>query len=169
MSLVWFCADTHIGHKNIPKFRPMFDTMEEHDEYMLEMIHETVNYKRNILYILGDVAFTEDSLKKLSSVNTNKNIRIILGNHDTERGIGISDWVNAGFTDIHGMMKYKNFWLSHAPIHDSELRGKYNVYGHCHNAVIEDPRYRCVSMEQIDYKPISLETLQREFGGINEN
>ena len=60
-------------------------------------------------------------------------------------------------------MKYKEFWLSHSPIHDSELRGKFNIYGHTHFKYVDDPRYRCVSMEQIDYKLISLDKIRNEF------
>lgn len=161
MAGVFFGADLHLGHRNIATHRKDFKSQIEHEEYMLDMVSEYVS-KRSIIYLLGDICFTVDAIHELAKLNTNGNMRIILGNHDTERTT-ITDWVNAGFDKIHGMMKYKEFWLSHPPIHDSELRGKFNIYGHTHYAYVDDPRYRCVSMEQVDYKLISLDELRNEF------
>lgn len=39
---------------------------------------------------------------------------------------------------VYSLVKYKGFWLSHAPIHPEELRGCKNIHGHCHDAVISD-------------------------------
>jgi calcineurin-like phosphoesterase family protein len=59
--------------------------------------------------------------------------------------------------------------MSHIPIHPQSMnRWKLNVHGHTHDKLIQskvgeifygnysDPRYRCVSMEQINYTPIDL-------------
>ena len=168
MSQPYFCADLHLGHRRIAQYRTQFKDSAEHDEFVLDMVSSITQNKRRTLYILGDVAFTLEALDKLAKLNAHKNIRIILGNHDTDREVKIKDWVNAGFEFIHSLVKYKNFWLSHAPIHESELRGKFNVYGHSHFAVIDDPRYRCVSLEQINYKPISLDSLREEFSCLQK-
>tara|TARA_R110000765_G_scaffold367491_2_gene457637 strand:- start:742 stop:972 length:231 start_codon:yes stop_codon:yes gene_type:complete len=64
--------------------------------------------------------------------------------------------------NIHGLVKYKGIWLSHAPIHESELRGKFNVYGHSHTASIDDDRYLCVSCEQVDYKPVNFQAIKEK-------
>lgn len=165
MSLVFFGADLHIGHKNIPKYRKNFETAEQHDEYMLDMINDKIN-KRTIIYLLGDICFTDDAIQKLARLNTYKNIRIVLGNHDVERGINITNWVNAGFHRIYALLSYKEFWLSHAPLHSTELRGKINIHGHNHFAVVPDARYRCVSMEQTNYNLITLDEIREEFRGI---
>lgn len=111
---------------------------------------------------MGDIAFNTESIQELAKLNTYQNIRIILGNHDTER-TSILDWVNAGFDKIHALVKYKEFWLSHAPMHDTELRGKYNIHGHNHFKAVPDDRYRCVSLEQTNYNLISLEEIREEF------
>lgn len=43
MSLVYFGADLHLGHKNIVKYRhEKFNTAKEHDEYTLEMISKYI-------------------------------------------------------------------------------------------------------------------------------
>lgn len=159
---VWFGADLHLGHKNICRYRSEFLSAEEHDERIMDMLNDAVN-KRGTYYLLGDIAFTLETIEMLAKLNTHNNIKIILGNHDIEGSRKISDWVNAGFRDIYALLKYKEFWLSHAPIHPDELRGKYNIYGHTHYSKINDPRYRCVSMEQTDFKLISLEQIRGEF------
>lgn len=66
--------------------------------------------------------------------------------------------------DVHALWSYKGFWISHAPIHPEELRGKKNIHAHTHNYKIKDSfNYRSVSLEQINYTPISLHALQEEF------
>ena len=59
--------------------------------------------------------------------------------------------------------------LTHIPIHPESLaRWGLNVHGHLHANVVKlslaqipDPRYFNVSMEQINYTPISLETVKK--------
>ena len=57
-------------------------------------------------------------------------------------------------------VKYKEFWLSHAPIHPEELRDRINIHGHVHYKNIDDARYFNVSCENIGFKPISLENIR---------
>ena len=57
----------------------------------------------------------------------------------------------------------KNFWVTHIPIHSDEMRGKFNIYAHTHNHVIDDWRYFCTSMEQINYKAVSLQEIRKVF------
>lgn len=166
MSFVFLGADLHLGHRNIAKYRTMFESAKHHDEYVLDMVSSYIN-KRSVIYLLGDICFTVEAIHKLAKLNTYKNIRIILGNHDTERTT-INDWVSAGFDKIHGMLKYKEFWLSHAPLHDTELRGKVNIHGHNHDKIVPDVRYRCVSLEQTDYKLISIDKIRNELAELRE-
>lgn len=56
------------------------------------------------------------------------------------------------------MVKYKNLWLTHAPIHPDELRGKKNVHGHCHGHILNDKRYINVCVEHAD-RPIPIEEI----------
>ena len=157
--MIYFGADLHLGHKNIHKHRPQWDTPEEHDQYVLDMVSGFVG-KNTPLYLLGDICFTKDAINSLAKLNTYSNFKIILGNHDIERGVKIGDWVNAGFKDVYSLLKYKEFYLSHCPIHPDELRGKINIHGHSHSYRIEDDRYVCVSLEQTEYKLIGIEELR---------
>lgn len=164
---IWFGADLHIGHNNIHKYRTRFSNVKEHDEYMLDMLSEKIG-KNSPIFLLGDICFTEEAIEKLAMLDTWKNIRIILGNHDTDRGLRIYDWVKWGFTNIHSLMKYKEFYLSHCPIHPEELRGKVNIHGHSHDFKIDDPRYVGVSMEQTDYKLVSLREIRNKLNQLGE-
>ena len=160
MSSVYFAGDLHLGHKNIAKFRCQFDTAEEHDQYIYNMIKSCYK-KRHTYYLLGDICFDLESLHKLRDVMCYDNVKVVLGNHDTDRELSVVDWVEAGFTDIHSLVKYKEFWLSHAPLHPNELRGKRNIHGHCHHYKIDDSRYIGVSLEQIGFKFIGLDDIRR--------
>jgi calcineurin-like phosphoesterase family protein len=47
--------------------------------------------------------------------------------------------------------------LSHIPIHPDCL-GRFgtNIHGHLHQNKLDDTRYKCVSLEHTDYKPIQI-------------
>ena len=86
---------------------------------------------------------------------------LILGNHCTERNnITVSD-LSEAFDEIHGVLKYKEFWLTHTPMHPVELRGKMNIHGHVHRHSINDPRYINVCPEVCNYSPISLHEIRK--------
>lgn len=162
MSTTFFVSDLHFGHKNILKYRSQygdqFKDLESHNEYILERIQNTVG-RRDVLYILGDTCFTKETLPLLNEINCTKHL--ILGNHCTER-LHISDYLPY-FKSIHGMFKHSSgMWLSHAPIHPDELRGRFNIHGHIHSSKlnIQSWKYFNVSLENIDFKPISLEEVR---------
>ncbi len=139
MSKIWFGSDFHLGHKNIQKFRPQphfgGETMEEQNDFLLNFWRQNVS-KRDVVYILGDFCFTEEALDKCYDL-PGKAVFLIRGNHDYLDHIKYS----RVFDDVYGIVKYKEFWLSHAPIHPQELRGKINLHGHVHNETVADYRY----------------------------
>lgn len=156
MANVWFISDIHAGHKNLTKWRP-FDTEEEHFNLVKENYHKVVT-KRDHVYFLGDIAFNQERLWDISGWAGEKKI-LVCGNHDTEH-LHMRDLANA-FDEVHSLVKYKEFWLSHAPVHPDELRGKVNIHGHCHEHLIDDYRYINVCLEHTDYSPISLEKIRK--------
>lgn len=159
MSRVLFISDLHIGHKNILNFSGGLrqgTTIEEHDKWLLNSISSAVT-KRDILYILGDLTWTEEEgLERIGQLPGRK--FLVRGNHD-ER-FNAADLLSV-FDDVFGLVKYKGAWLSHAPIHPDELRGKINIHGHVHNNSIRngdsgvDHRYVNVCVEALDGTPIS--------------
>lgn len=157
MSNVWFLGDLHAGHKNIHKFRTQFESEEEHFR-TIRANYASVVTKRDKVFFLGDTAFTMERLQDIKSWLGEK--IEVLGNHSVERELTTRDYLEV-FDDVQGFMKYKEFWLSHAPIHPNELRGKTNLHGHTHSATIPDDRYFNCSLENINYRPISLHEIRQ--------
>lgn len=157
MATVWFIGDIHAGHKNICKFRTQFTSEEEHYEFVKENYHKVVN-KRDTVYMLGDMCFSHEALKEIKAWHGRK--ILICGNHDLERGITMQDLCNA-YDAVYSLFKYKDFWLSHCPLHPNELRGKKNIHGHVHFQSIPDSRYFNASLENINYTPINVEEIRK--------
>ena len=165
----FFISDTHFGHKNILEFihhdgSPMreFKSMDEMHDTMIENWNRVVRPCDKV-YHLGDVAFNMMDLKILDKCNGKK--ILIKGNHDKMK----LNTYRKYFTDIRAYKIFPpceagpGFICSHIPIHPESLsRWKFNVHGHLHRNLIgkgEDPRYVNVSVEQINYTPVSLEEL----------
>lgn len=160
---VFFIGDTHFSHKNIIKFTPEtrpFNTIEDHDEVIIELWNSTVA-EGDIVYHLGDVAFGGvDNLKFVRQLNGTKHL--IMGNHDHYQ---MFDYIDAGFVKIQGVMRYKEFILSHIPLHPSNIgRWGYNIHGHIHNAKdnLPDSRYINVNADVQGLVPRSLQSIRNE-------
>jgi len=162
MANVFFCADLHLGHKNIHKFRTDFESEEHHRAIIKENYHNVVN-KRDTVYMLGDICFSHEALNEIKSWKGRK--ILICGNHDLAKGITMQDLCNT-YDSVYSLLKYKEFWLSHAPIHPAELRGKYNLHGHVHFATLDDPRYFNCCLENTSYKPIDINAVRSRFNTV---
>ncbi len=158
-------SDPHFGHKNILGFsRPEFNSVEEHDNYLVDRINETVHPTKDKLYILGDIAFSSHHFM-LCAIKC-QNITIVGGNHDYPNKIANmlelrKDLKFAGAIDFT-VKGHKPWILTHIPVHPSQLEFRYghNIHGHLHQFYIDDPRYVNVSMEHLDnYSPISQDQL----------
>lgn len=163
MPSVYFISDLHLGHEKICHFRPGFgSSSEEHDAILVERINETVRAKDK-LYILGDAIFTDKGVPAFMDINC-KHTELIVGNHDHHKYF-------KQFEKVHGFRRYKEFWLSHCPVHPQELRGKINIHGHVHHKVIKevdqyltergpDKRYRSVCVEACNGYPFSIDEIR---------
>ena len=130
MSNVWFCSDLHFGHTNIQKFRKEVVSESDNRERIKREWRAVVT-KRCIVFVLGDAAFTMDTVSDFGTLPGKK--FLIRGNHDK---LNTSVYLKY-FDEVYGLLKYKEFWLSHAPIHPDELRGRRNLHGHVHYANIQ--------------------------------
>lgn len=160
MANIFFCADLHLGHKNILTFsggmRP-YKTVEEHDKALIENWNYRVRKKDDLVWVLGDVAWSKERLYLLNHANGRK--ILVRGNHDT---LPIQDYLNI-FEEVYGIYAKYGYWITHAPIHEQELRGRPNIHGHTHTVIVPDKRYMCVSMEQIGCTPISLDEIRTKW------
>jgi calcineurin-like phosphoesterase family protein len=168
----YIMGDMHFGHRNICKFRTEFATMEEHEEHFIETWNKRITKGGDRIFVLGDAAFTIEGLMKFSRLNGRK--ILVRGNHDTLP----TQMYLAFFEEVYGIIGYKGAWLTHAPIHPDELRGRINMHGHVHNATIQrtvyerdgkaihqytepDPRYINTCPENIGYAPVPFQDLMK--------
>lgn len=135
MSNVWFCSDLHLGHKNIGKFRSSLVNSTKENNQRIISDWNTYVTKRDVVFVLGDFCFDKELYDSLDLPGYKK--YLIRGNHDRFQTAQYLTF----FDEVEGLLKYKGLWLSHAPIHPDELRGKVNVHGHVHYASINDNRY----------------------------
>jgi calcineurin-like phosphoesterase family protein len=143
---------------------------------MEENWNKTVRPKDKV-YHLGDLVMAKKHLPILERLNGEK--VLIRGNHDLEKASVYLKY----FKDVRGSHQFDGMLLTHIPVHpDSLARWGFNVHGHLHtNRVMKqvyhetssdlmlvdatelevDPRYYCVSVEQINYTPISLDEVKK--------
>lgn len=176
MSKHYFIADTHFGHSNIHlKFRKEFSSQEEHNETIHQNIMNTGD-KCDCLWLLGDIFFKESEFWRLSEYAKKfQQVYYILGNHDAKSVVRYA--VQHKNISILGVEQRWGLWLTHVPVPDYELYRGNCVHGHLHGKVVQDlsmlehycdvtqeelidKRYFCVSCEQVDYKPISLDQIK---------
>lgn len=165
----YFTSDLHIGHRAICKYRPHFKTPEEHDLYWIEKI-EALG-KRDILFILGDFLFPgpkfDEYHERLQKVKCR--IKLVMGNHDSlelyqnvNPVIRSNKPVPSRIEIQLPLFSYKNFWLSHCPIHPQEMRNrKLNIHGHLHASVLDDTRYFDVCPEKHNYEFVDFESIKK--------
>ena len=155
-SNVFFISDLHLGHHNMAIKRG-FNNSEEMWQLIKERWNKVTN-KHSVIYILGDIGMEKSSgyhlLSELKGIK-----KIILGNHDQSQHVPeLLKYVHS----VAGMVRWKKkFFLTHCPIHPSELdyRVQYNISGHVHEKSIPDSRYINVSCEAVDYTPRRIEEL----------
>lgn len=163
MTTSFFISDTHFGHANILTFKDdnnnrirSFNSVEEMDETMVERWNSRVRPQDRV-YHLGDVVMNRRCLPIVGRLNGKK--ILIKGNHDIFK---LKDYTPY-FKDIRSYKVFPKHGIicSHIPVHEGQLqhRWKLNVHGHLHQNVIPDKRYMNVSVEQINYTPITLEEI----------
>ena len=161
MSNVYLCSDWHLGHKNIVKHRQWADTEAEHAQILLDAYAETVT-KNDLVWFLGDILFDTTYLPQMKALPGRK--KLVMGNHDFERG-GKFPHLAEVFDEVCALRKYKKVWLTHAPLHPNELRGRINIHGHMHKNKLPDDRYINVCPEHVGIYPVEFKKLVK--GKIN--
>lgn len=63
----YIISDTHLGHKNVHKYRQRFSTAEEHHQLVWNNI-KAIDNKRNMLFLLGDIAFDFEWLQRVADL-----------------------------------------------------------------------------------------------------
>lgn len=180
MTGIWLTADSHFGHRAMARegkgWRP-FETVEEHDEYLIQEWNKVVRAGDQVWH-LGDVGMgpSADILQKVGRLNGYKHL--ITGNHDD---------VWPGHRDAHrhqrewlktweSVQAYarrridgKNVLLSHFPyrgdgsgeeryaefrLHD---KGAWLLHGHVHDLWAENGKQINVGVDVRGWRPVSLD------------
>lgn len=162
MSKTWVCADHHFGHPNIIKFTRddgtplrVFNSIEEHDETIIRN-HNEIVHPSDRVYLLGDVCINRRSIRTLARLSGR--LVLVKGNHDIFRLKEYEPYVD----DIRAYVVQKDkdghkVIMSHVPVHPDCLdRWGTNIHGHLHYRSLPDKRYKCVSLEHTDFKPIEV-------------
>jgi len=150
---IYFTSDPHLGHKNIHKLRDVASP-EENVRLFFEEARRKL-HKRCLIYFLGDVMFDIKYLEMIKALPGRK--KLIKGNHDELLTL---ENIKDVFESVDGIIKYKKFWLTHAPMHPDELRNKVNIHGHVHYATIPDKRYVNICPEETGQYFITLEEIR---------
>lgn len=164
---IWFASDHHLGHENILTFygpegliRP-FPSIEAHDRTIVERHNSAVRDEDHV-YFMGDVAMklTPNVHALLTKMRGRK--RLLRGNHDIAK---TRSYIKLGFEEIHATRVLGDVIFSHIPIHPLSLSPRWlgNAHGHIHANPEYDDRYLNLSMEAIDYTPVSLEQVVETF------
>ena len=168
MPKVYFCADVHIGHKNILKHCPWrrekmlawadekgvalpldkdcnVDWLSLMEQWIVDVWNTTVS-KKDSVYILGDFSFlsAKENEKLLSKLHGKK--YLILGNHD-----GNVDSLANHFQYIKQIAEFKwkghedgdntiCFEMCHYPLRswNRMQHGTLHIHGHCHNRLSKE-------------------------------
>lgn len=179
MSTTWVISDTHFGHakcwevfKGADGVSPMrpFTSTEEMDETMVHNWNRVVGKDDRVIHV-GDVVINKKFLPILDRLNGIK--ELVEGNHDQHKNKAL---LVPYFHKCSAMKEIAGIVFSHFPMHpDSVERFGTNVHGHLHSERVMwsvpdhgdlkmrreiDPRYFNVSVEQINYTPISIEDLR---------
>jgi len=174
MHNIFLIGDPHLSHQGMVMFKrddgsPLrpFATIEEHDETMIANWNSVVRPVDKV-YVMGDVVMK--AKKQIPIMNRLNGKKVLIkGNHD----IGELKVYLPYFYDIRAFHILDNFAITHIPIHPDCLgRFKGNIHAHTHQREmmmldgdefrVPDPRYFCVSAEQINYTPIEWNDLRKK-------
>lgn len=162
MNDIWFISDTHFRHANILKFigkdgspiRPGFCCVEQMDACMIDNWNRVVKPGDHVWH-LGDFALGgKDCSAIVNRLNGRK--RLCVGNHDNVKEI-------APFFEkvvLWRIFKEFNFTCTHIPLREGQMRKTaFNMHGHIHQNLMEDPHYINVCVEHTNYTPVHLDEI----------
>ena len=168
----FFTSDQHYGHKNICRFagRP-FSSVEEMDEALIKAHNETVG-KQDIVWFVGDFAFSDAERIKtiLRRLNGQKNL--VLGNHDNQIARTPRAFIGDGL--LNSVNHYKHIRIGNQPIvlmhyamriWDKSHYGSWHLYGHSHGTLPPHGKSLDVGVDDknitSDYRPYSYDEVAK--------
>lgn len=181
-------------NKGLMSEEEAIERITAHDEAIIDNWNRVVGPTDKV-EVLGDAIIGRSQRHLLGRLNGKKRLR--MGNHDIFVKHNNRDYA-AFFEEITAYKVFDDLICSHIPLHPDSVseRWKANVHGHLHTgrvmkpnprremwdqaddldsgwgpqppAEVIDPRYLCVSMEHIDYTPITLDEVYRRIAEQQE-
>lgn len=156
-----YTSDLHINHIKCSLEWRGFNTVEEHNDFIIDSFNSVVGNKDRKVFILGDAVFQPATSLHLLDRLYGKKI-LIMGNHDVDarRYYPYVETVLGYYGHDAGLV------LSHIPVHPSQLDERFtaNIHGHIHisgnQPGIDDPRYLNVNCEFHNYKPLTISQIK---------
>lgn len=174
---MYFCSDLHLNHHLINQAgeprgvilfeRTQFKTIQEHDQFVHNaLISWAQKHPDCGLWILGDFGDTSylywiDEMRAYGC-----EVYFLYGNHDSASDF---DKFKEHFNEVYRYPTYitKRVLLSHEPQYPTPA-GVLNIEGHLHSAILNDPQHVCVSINTINYIPISYKCIAKRLGQIKK-
>jgi len=158
----WFISDTHFGHKNIIDYetRPFRDCAEM-EEILIKNWNDKVK-KEDRVFHLGDLSFYPKDPSKHIVEQLQGRIHLIMGNHDTHspgwyREIGVAECSQFPIVISRFVI------LSHEPMYLNKISPYRNIHGHIHSNFSPTDKHFNVSVEVINYAPVSIDEIASKF------
>ena len=155
-------SDLHLGHENVIEYtnRPFLD-VNDMDSTLWAYLTAALAPDK-VLVVVGDMAMgrvlNEEMRQKICAL-TCRQRHLVIGNHDLT---GAGQLRAEGFDDVWSLMVSGGepplIW-THYPL--SEVPAGYvNIHGHVHDDPPRPSPHINVSVEQLDYSPVSLLALR---------
>ena len=159
---VWLWSDLHLGHENIIRYteRP-FSSVEAMDSALFDNWSDTLDDEDTLIFV-GDLAMrraiAEETWQRVRE-GVGRRKLLVVGNHDLT---GSGSLRVSGFDQVNSLLYLPGdppILCTHLPL-ASTPDTWVNVHGHTHNEAPKPSRHINVSVEQLDYRPVSLDRIR---------
>jgi calcineurin-like phosphoesterase family protein len=174
-------ADLHIDHNNLmdyePERRSLFHDLEGQRRELI-LRHNAVVSPTDTIIVVGDLALSEKNVGPYLAETNGRKV-LVSGNHDRTHSChkkyqnAIRRYLAHGFAEVHEQLELGRFLVCHMPYVADERHGerysqwrpkdegKWLLHGHVHSAWRTRDRMINVGVDVWDYRPVSLEEIER--------
>ena len=163
--MIYFVSDFHFNHKKMLETRPRFKSLEEMNETMIENFNSKVK-ENDTTFIIGDFSWSDP---KEFFDRLNGRFMFVMGNHDKQIFHKKIIKVIPGFYDTRN--EDQKFTVCHYPMISWNCShwGSWLFHGHHHSKTTFPGKIINVSVDALDYFPISWDEAKTEMQKREEN
>ena len=162
----WFTSDLHFGDPRLNLYGRdlVAKNSDEIDEMIIDNFNNVIS-KNDIIYMLGDIAYSPDKISLLSRINGEK--ILIVGNYDEKIP---DDVLVKYFREIYPhatiTLGAEKIYLNHYPTNCSEEM--FNVTGHIHGTWKVQRNMINVGVDAWHFMPVSEDLILWQINGIRK-